>query len=83
MSIETNLKKIVTIDNTAKLNPRLHTIFKLEFVNSIKYNRILELDKPYDEKIINTIIETGIGCINVFSFSLCYVGFNEIIYYLL
>jgi len=82
MSIETNLKKIVTIDSTAKINSRLHTVFKLDFINSKKYIKILELNKPFDNKLINTVIETGIECINTFTFSLCYIGFNEIIYYL-
>ena len=40
MSIEANLKKIVTIDTTAKLNSRMHTIFKLDCPN---YDKILKI----------------------------------------
>lgn len=82
MSIEANLKKIVTIDTTIKLNPRLHTIFRLDGVNFSRYLKQLELNKPYDVRLTNSIMETGIECFNTFAFSLCYVGYDEIIYYL-
>lgn len=82
MSIEANLKKIVTVDTTAKLNPRLHTIFKLDGSNFSRYLKALELSKPYDDRLTNSMIETGIECFNTFTFSLCYVGYDEITYYL-
>jgi hypothetical protein len=82
MSIEANLKKIVTVDTTAKLNPRSHTIFRLDGANFSRYFKQLELAKPYDDRLTNSMIETGIECFNTFTFSLCYVGYNEITYYL-
>jgi tRNA(His) 5'-end guanylyltransferase len=82
MSIEANLKKIVTVDTTAKLNPRLHTLFKLEISNFSRFNKHFILDKPYDERLTKSIIETAIDCFNTFTFCLCYVGYNEITYYL-
>lgn len=82
MSIEANLKKIVTVDTTAKLNPRLHTIFKLEGANFSRYLKELKLSKPFDDRLTNSMIETGIECFNTCTFSLCYVGYDEITYYL-
>jgi tRNA(His) 5'-end guanylyltransferase len=82
MSIEANLKKIVTVDTTAKLNPRLHTIFRLDGTNFSRYFKKLELFKPYDDRLTNSMMETGIECFNTFTFSLCYVGYGEITYYL-
>jgi tRNA(His) 5'-end guanylyltransferase len=82
MSIEANLKKIVTVDTTAKLNPRSHTIFRLEGSNFSRYFKDLGLSKPYDDRLTNAMVETGIECFNTFAFSLCYVGYDEITYYL-
>ncbi len=82
MSIEANLKKIVTVDTTAKLNPRSHTIFRLDGVNFSRYFKELDLTKPYDDRFTNAMIETGIECFNTLAFSLCYVGYDEITYYL-
>lgn len=82
MSIETNLKKIVTVDTTAKLNPRLHTIFRLDGANFSRYFKKLDLSRPYDDRLTNSMIETGIECFNTFTFSICYVGYDEITYYL-
>jgi tRNA(His) 5'-end guanylyltransferase len=82
MSIEANLKKLVTVDTTAKLNPRSHTIFRLDGVNFSRYFKELNLSKPYDDRITNSMIETGIECFNTCTFSLCYVGYGEITYYL-
>lgn len=82
MSIEANLKKIVTVDTTAKLNPRFHTLFKLEISNFARFNKKFNLAKPYDDRLTNSMIETAIDCFNTFTFCLCYVGYNEIIYYL-
>lgn len=82
MSIEANLKKIVTVDTTAKLNPRLHTIFRLDGANFSRYFKELKLSKPYDDRLTNSFVETGIECFNTFTFSLCYVGYGEITYYL-
>ena len=82
MSIEANLKKIVTTDTTSKLNQRHHTIFKLEGVNIKKILKKINLNKPFDDNYINTMIDTAIDCFNTFTFSLCYVSCDEIIYYL-
>jgi tRNA(His) 5'-end guanylyltransferase len=82
MSIEANLKKIVTVDTTAKLNPRSHTIFRLDGVNLSRYFKDLNLSKPYDDRLSNAMCETGIECFNTLAFSLCYVGYDEITYYL-
>lgn len=82
MSIEANLKKIVTIDTTAKLNPKNHTLFKLELFNLPKILNCINLSKPYDVNFNNTMIETGIECFNTFGFSLCYVGTHTICYFL-
>ena len=82
MSIEANLKKIVTVDTTAKLNPRLHTIFRLDGSNLSRYFKQLELNRPYDDRLTNSMIETGIECFNTFTFSLCYVGYDEVTFYL-
>jgi len=82
MSIEANLKKIVTVDTTAKLSPRSHTIFRLDGVNFSRYFKDLGLSKPFDDRLVNAMIETGIECFNTCTFSLCYVGYDEITYYL-
>lgn len=82
MSIEANLKKIVTVDTTAKLNPRHHSIFRLDGANFSRYFKELNLTKPYDDRLVNSLIETGIECFNTCTFSLCYVGYGEITYYL-
>lgn len=82
MSIEANLKKIVTVDTTAKLNPRSHTLFKLEISNFSRFYKKFNLNKPYDDRLTNSMIETAIECFNTFTFCLSYVGYNEINYYL-
>ena len=82
MSIEANLKKIVTVDTTAKLNPRSHTLFKLEISNFSRFNKQFNLTKPFDNRLTNSMIETAIECFNTFTCCLCYVGYGEITYYL-
>jgi tRNA(His) 5'-end guanylyltransferase len=82
MSIKEDLKKIVTVDTTSKLNPKYHTIFRLDVFNLHKCLKVLNLSKPYDDRLTNSMIETCIECLNIFSFSLGYVGYGEITYYL-
>lgn len=75
--MESNLKKIVSCES--KLNPKLHTIFRLNSPNILK---ISKKNLENNSKFYDIIKNTAINSLNVFNFSLGYVGYNEIIFYL-
>lgn len=84
MSIEHNLKKVVNLENSShnKLNPKLHTLIRLCGHNFLKMLKKLKLTKPLDNNFTQVMKETGVECMDYLNCSLCYVGSDEITYWI-
>lgn len=66
----------------SKLDPMLHTVFRLDGHGFSHLVKSLKLDKPFDDRFTESMKHTLITCINTFNFSLGFVGSDEISYYL-
>ncbi len=84
MSIETKLKKIVNLENSShnKLNPKLHTLIRLDGHNFSKMVKKLKLTKPFDNNFTQVMKATAIECMDYLNCSLCYTGSDEITYWI-
>lgn len=81
MSIESNLKKIVSWES--KLNPKSHTIFRLDSPNILKFSKkLLENNIGLINQILDSINKTVLDNFYTFRFSLGYVSIDEIILYI-
>ncbi len=84
MSIEHNLKKVVNLENSShnKLSPKLHTLIRLDGHNFSKMIKKIKLNKPFDNNFTEIMKSTAIESMDYLNCSMCYVGSDEITYWI-
>jgi len=84
MSIESNLKKIVNLENNSvnKLNPKLHTLIRLDGHGFSKMVKKMKLTKPFDDNFTQAMKLAAIDSMDFLNCSLCFIGSDEITYWI-
>ncbi len=84
MSIEYNLKKIVNLENNSlnKLDPKQHTLIRLDGHHFSKMVKKIALTKPFDDNFTEAMKLTASQCMDLLNCSICFVGSDEITYWI-